>query len=131
VKEMRVSTLQIGILVLALVDAISHAFYVQFIVDSLSIGGYFLVSTILFAAGGFAALTSGKLFKPAVVGLIVLSLIDNVLILITATTPTPLSGGQAFGFSMGWMPLGSVQVFVIQVVLMVVAKYALAKRKTA
>lgn len=130
--EMRVSALQVGVFVIALVLAISHAFYVQFIFDSLSIGGYFLVSTILFAAGAFAALTSGKLFKPAVIGLFVLSLIDNLLILVTATTPTPLSGGQAFGFSTDWMPPGNVQVFVAQVVLMVLTGYVfLAKRKAA
>jgi hypothetical protein len=132
VVEMRVSALQVGIFVIALFLAISHAFYVQFISYSLSIGGYFLVSTILFAAGGFAALTSGKLFKPAVIGLFVLSLIDNLLILVTATTPTPLSGGQAFGFSTDWMPPGNVQVFVAQVVLMVLTGYVLlAKRKAA
>lgn len=130
--EMRVSALQVGVFVIALVLAISHAFYVQFISASLSIGGYFLVSTILFAAGAFAALTSGKLFKPAVIGLFVLSLIDNLLILVTATTPTPLSGGQTFGFSTDWMPPGNVQVFVAQVVLMVLTGYVfLAKRKAA
>jgi hypothetical protein len=132
VAEMRVSVVQVVILVIALFLAISHAFYVQFISYSLSIGGYFLVATILFAAGGFAALTSSKLFKPAVIGLFVLSLIDNLLILVTATTPTPLSGGQAFGFSMDWIPPGSIQVFVVQVVLMVLSSYVLlAKRKAA
>ncbi len=131
-EEMRFSALQVGIFVVALVLAISHAFYVQFISGSLSIGGYFLVSTILFAAGAFAALTSGKLFKPAVIGLFVLSIIDNLLILVTATTPTPLSGGQAFGFSTDWMPPGSVEIFVAQVVLMVLTAYVLlAKRKAA
>ncbi len=127
---MKFSAINVTILVVALVDAISHAFYVQFISFSLSIGGYFLVATILFAVGGIAALTTGKLFKPAVIGLFVLSLIDNLLILVTATTPTPLSGGQAFGFSMDWMPPGNVQVFVAQVVLMVLTAYVLvAKRK--
>ncbi len=131
-EEMRFSALQVGIFVVALVLAISHAFYVQFISGSLSIGGYFLVSTILLAAGAFAALTSGKLFKPAVIGLFVLSIIDNLLILVTATTPTPLSGGQAFGFSTDWMPPGSVEIFVAQVVLMVLTAYVLlAKRKAA
>jgi len=131
VRAMKVSSAKIAILVIALFVAISHAFYVEYISDSFSIGGYFLVTTILFAAGAFAALTSGKLFKPAVAGLFVLSLIDNLLILLTATTPTPLSGGQAFGFSMDWMPPGSVQVLVAQVVLMVFTGYVLLTMRKA
>ena len=130
-RAMKVSSAKIAILVIALFVAISHAFYVEYISDSFSIGGYFLVTTILFAAGAFAALTSGKLFKPAVAGLFVLSLIDNLLILLTATTPTPLSGGQAFGFSMDWMPPGSVQVLVAQVLLMVLTGYVLLTKRKA
>ena len=131
-RAMKGSAAKVAILAVALFVAISHAFYVEYISDSFSIGGYFLVTTILFAAGAFAALTSGKLFKPALAGLFVLSLIDNLLILLTATTPTPLSGGQAFGFSMDWMPPGSVQVLVAQVILMVFTGYVLlTKRKAA
>lgn len=87
---MHVSSVKVAILVVALFVAISHAFYVQYISDSFSIGGYFLVATILFAAGGLASLTQGKLFKPAVIGLFVLSLIDNLLILVTTSVATPL-----------------------------------------
>ena len=127
---MQVSPVKFAILVIALLVAISHAFYVQYISDSVSIGGYFLVATILFAAGGFAALTSGKLFKPAVIGLFALSLIDNLLILVTTSVATPLSGGQVFGWSTDWMPPGQVQVLIAQIILMLLTGYVLlAKRK--
>jgi len=127
---MQVSPVKVVTLLVALFVAISHAFYVQYISDSFSIGGYFLVATILFAAGGFAVLTSGKLFKPAVIGLFVLSVIDNLLILVTTSVATSLSGGQVFGWTMDWMPPGQVQVLIAQVVLMILTGYLLlAKRK--
>jgi len=128
---MKVSAVKVAILVVALFVAIAHAFYVQYISDSFSIGGYFLLATILFAAGGFAALTSGKLFKPAVIGLFVLSLIDNLLIFVTTSIPTPLSDGQVFGWSMDWMPPGQVQVLIAQVVLMVLTGYVLLTKREA
>ena len=128
---MKVPPVKIAILVVALIVAISHAFYVQYISDSFSIGGYFLLATILFAAGGFAALTSGKLFKPATIGLFVLSVIDNALIFVTTSVATPLSGGQVFGWSMDWNPPGQVQVLVAQVVLMILTVYVLLAKPKA
>jgi len=128
---MKVPPVKIAILVVALIVAISHAFYVQYISDSFSIGGYFLMATILFAAGGFAALTSGKLFKPATIGLFVLSVIDNALIFVTTSVATPLSGGQVFGWSMDWNPPGQVQVLVAQVVLMILTAYVLLAKPKA
>jgi len=128
---MKVPPVKIAILVVALIVAISHAFYVQYISDSFSIGGYFLLATILFAAGGFAALTSGKLFKPATIGLFVLSVIDNALIFVTTSVATPLSGGQVFGWSMDWNPPGQVQVLVAQVVLMILTAYVLLAKPKA
>jgi hypothetical protein len=125
------SGLKILILIVALIVAAFHALLVQFIAYSLSIGGYFLVATILFAAGAFATLSSGKLLKPALVGLFILALIDSALILITTSVPTPLSGGQVFGWSTDWNPPGQVQVLIAQIVLMILTGYALlSKRKT-
>jgi hypothetical protein len=121
-----------AILIVALINAIFHAILVQFIVYSFSTGLYFLVTAILFGAGGFAALSSGKLFKPAILGLFVLSLIDNVLIFITASFATPLSGGQAYGWATDLNPPGQVPVFIIQIVLMILTAYLLlSKRKAA
>jgi hypothetical protein len=128
---MQVSPVKVAILVVALIVAISHAFYVQYISDSFSIGGYFLLATILFAAGGFAALTSGKLFKPAAIGLFVLAVIDNALIFVTTSVATPLSGGQVFGWSMDWNPPGQVQVLIAQVVLMILTGYVLLAKPKA
>ncbi len=129
---MEKSGYRFAILIVALINAIFHAILVQFIVYSFSTGLYFLVTAILFAAGGFAALSSGKLFKPALMGLFVLSLIDNVLIFITASFATPLSGGQAYGWATDLNPPGQVPVFIIQIVLMILTAYLLlSKRKAA
>ncbi|HKM75354.1 MAG TPA: hypothetical protein VJZ32_02940 [Candidatus Bathyarchaeia archaeon] len=120
------------ILVVALINAVFHAILVQFIVYSVSNGLYFLVTAILFAVGGFAALSSGKLFKPAILGLFVLSLIDNILIFITASFATPLSGGQVYGWATDLNPPGQVPVFLIQILLMILTAYVLlSKRKTS
>jgi hypothetical protein len=119
------------VLVVALVNAVFHAILVQFIVYSVPNGLYFLVTAILFAAGGFAALSSGKLFKPAIIGLFVLSLIDNVLIFITASYATPLSGGQVYGWATDLNPPGQVPVFIVQIILMILTAYLLLLRKKA
>jgi len=122
--------LRIAVLVLALVNALFHAILVQFIVYSLVNGLYFLITAILFAAGGFAVLTSGRLFKPAAMGLFLLSIIDNILIVITASFATPLSGGQAYGWATDLNPPGQVPVFIVQVLLLILAAYLfLSKRK--
>jgi len=126
---MEKSVPRILILVVALVNAIFHAILVQFIVYSVPNGLYFLVTAILFAVGGFAALSSGKLFRPAIIGLLVLSLIDNVLIFITASYATPLSGGQVYGWATDLNPPGQVPVFIIQIILMVLAAYLLLSKK--
>jgi len=117
------------VLVVALVNAIFHAILVQFIIYSLPNGLYFLITAILFAVGGFAALSPGKLFKPAIVGLFVLSLLDNVLIFITASYATPLSGGQAYGWATDLNPPGQVPVFIIQIILMILTAYLLIPKK--
>jgi hypothetical protein len=93
---------------------------------------YFLVTALLFAAGGIAALSTGKLSKLAIPGLLALALIDNILIVITASFATPLSGGQAYGWATDLNPPGQVPVFIIQVVLMILTAYLLlSKRKAA
>jgi len=120
------------ILIVALINAIFHAILVQFIIYSFSTGLYFLVTAILFGAGGFASLSSGKLFKPALMGLFVLSLVDNILIFVTASFATPLSGGQVYGWGTDLNPPGQVPVFLIQVLLMILTAYVLfSKRRTS
>jgi hypothetical protein len=123
------SGLRIGILLVALVDAIFHGILVQFIAYSLVNGLYFLFTAILFAVGGFAVLTSGRLFKPAVTGLFLLALIDNILIFITASFATPLSGGQVYGWATDLNPPGQVPVFIVQVILMILTAVILRSKK--
>jgi len=128
---MQKSSLKIAILIVGLIVAVFHAILVQFIVYSLSIGGYFLVAAVIFAACSLAVLSSGRLFRLGAVGLFVLALIDNALIIITTSIPTPLSGGQVFGWSMDWNPPGQVQVLIAQVVLMILTGWALLSKRTA
>jgi len=123
--------LKIAVLVFAIVDAIFHGILVQFIQYSLVNGLYFLITAILFAVGGIAALASDRLSKIAVPGLFLLALIDNILIVITASFATPLSGGQAYGWATDLNPPGQVPVFIVQVILMLLtAVVSLAKKKT-
>ena len=126
---MEKSALRIGVLVVALINAVFHAILVQFIVYSLVNGLYFLVTTILFAAGGLAVMSSGKLSKPATVGLFVLALIDNLLIFITASFATPLSGGQAYGWATDLNPPGQVPVLIVQIILMLLTAILLFLKK--
>jgi len=116
---------KIAVFGVAVIVALLHAPYVRAIFFSTTVGGYFLVATILFAIGAFATLTSGRLLKLAFSGLLALSIIDCALIYATRTFPTPFFGGRVLGWSSGWMPPGTVQVFTAQVVLIVVTAYAL------
>ena len=128
---MEKSVLRVAVLVTAIIDAIFHGILVQFIQYSPVNGLYFLVTAILFAAGGIAALSSGKLSKLAIPGLFVFALIDNILIVITASFATPLSGGQPYGWATDLNPPGQVPVFIVQVILMLLtAVVLLSKKKT-
>ena len=123
-------TLRAATLVVALVDAIFHGILVQFIAYSLVNGLYFLVTAILFAAGGIAVLTSGRLLRPAAIGLLLLALIDNILIFITASFATPLSGGQVYGWATDLNPPGQVPVFIVQVALIILTALILLSKRT-
>ena len=126
------SGLRVGILLVGLINAIFHGILVQFIQYSLLNGLYFLVTAILFAAGGLATVISAKLSKIAVPGLLILALIDNILIVITASFATPLSGGQPYGWGSitDINPPGQIPVFIVQTVLILLTALLLAKRKT-
>jgi hypothetical protein len=126
---MQKSTPRLLTLVVALVNAIFHVILVQFIVYSVPNGLYFLITAVLFAVGGFAALSSGKLSKLAIPGLFTLALIDNILIVITASFATPLSGGQVYGWSTDLNPPGQVPVFIVQVILMILTAAVLIPKK--
>jgi hypothetical protein len=92
---------------------------------------YFLISGVLFLAGAIGAVTSGKLFRPSIIGLFVLALIDNILIVITTSFATPLSGGQAYGWATDLYPPGQVPVFIVQVILMILTAVVFLSKKKA
>ena len=83
----------------------------------LAIGAYFLVTTILFALGG-VLVAVGKLFKLANLGLVILSVLDNALLLYTRTMPNIFFHRQ-LSWSWGWYPVGTVQVLIGQTILIV------------
>jgi len=73
--------LRYAILIVSILIALGHTWWVQIIFRSMMIGGYFLIATILFLVGGvFAWRTSGAWFRFANLGLILLSILDNTLI---------------------------------------------------
>jgi hypothetical protein len=82
------------------------------------IGAYFLIATIVYVLGGFFV-ASGRLFKLANTGLIVLAVLDNVLLIYTRTMPN-IFLGRIIPWSTGWSPLGTVQVLLGQCLLIVV-----------
>ena len=82
------------------------------------IGAYFLISTILFAVGGIFV-AAGRLFRLANLGLIVLSILDNVLLIYTRTMPNIFFGSRSLHWSWGWYPLGTVQILIGQSILIV------------
>lgn len=81
------------------------------------IGTYFLISTIVFIVGGILV-AAGRLFKLASIGLILLSIIDNILLIYTRTMPNVFFG-TSLHWSWNWYPLGTVQVLVGQTILII------------
>jgi hypothetical protein len=64
-----------------------------------AIGAYFLLATVLYILGGIFVV-SGKLFKPANLGLIILAIVDNVLLIYTRAMPN-IFFGRAIPWSWG------------------------------
>jgi len=91
-----------------------------------AIGAYFLIATILYVLGG-VFVASGKLFKLANVGLIALAVIDNLLLIDTRTMPN-IFLGRIIPWSWGWFPLGTVQVLVGQLIIIVLCAVLLRKK---
>ena len=84
---------------------------------ALLIGLFFLVSTIIYLLGAiFAGL--GRFFKLTNYGLIAMAVIDELLLIYTREMPNVLFG-RMIPWSTGWFPLGTVQVFVGQLILIV------------
>lgn len=105
----------------AILMAYGHATLARIILApfpmALPIGGYFLISTIIYVLGALFV-ASGKMFKLSNVGLIALAIVDNILLVYTRTMPS-IFFGRIIPWSLGWYPLGTVQVLIGQICLIV------------
>jgi len=114
----------------SLLMAYGHAPLIRIITGSFPlafpIGLYFLVSTIIYILGAvFAGL--GRLFKLTNYGLIAMAVIDELLLIYTREMPNALFG-RMIPWSMGWFPLGTIQVFIGQLILIVLCAIRLKSK---
>ena len=91
----------------------------------LAIGAYFLFATIAYILGGIFVV-SGRLFKLSNVGLIILAVIDNLLLIYTRTMPN-IFFPRIIPWSWTWFPPGTGQIFIDQVVIIVLCAALLYK----
>jgi hypothetical protein len=90
------------------------------------IGLYFLVSTVIYLLGAvFAGL--GRLFKLTNYGLIAMAVIDELLLIYTREMPNILFS-HAVHWSIDWFPLGTAQVFIGQLILIVLCAIRLRSK---
>ena len=90
------------------------------------IGLYFLVSTIIYLLGAILA-PLGKLFKLTNYGLIAMAVIDELLLIYTREMPNIIFN-RVIHWSTGWYPLGTVQVLVGQLILIVLCAIQLKSK---
>lgn len=90
-----------------------------------AIGAYFLFAMVVYILGGILVAT-GKLFKLANIGMIVLAIVDNALLVYTRVMPN-IFFGREISWSWGWFPLGTVQVLIAQVLIVVLCAVLLYK----
>jgi hypothetical protein len=114
----------------SIVMAVGHAPLIRVITSSFPmafpVGLYFLVSTIIYLLGAvFASL--GKLFKLTNYGLIAMAVIDELLLIYTREMPNAIFG-HAIRWSTSWFPVGTVQVFIGQLILIVLCVIQLRSR---
>jgi hypothetical protein len=110
--------------------AVGHAPLIRIIMGpfpfAFSIGLYFLVSTVIYLIGAiFTGL--GKLFKLTNYGLIAMAVVDELLLIYTREMPNIIFGRMA-SWSTGWFPLGTVQIFVGQLILIVLCAVRLRSK---
>jgi hypothetical protein len=107
--------------------AYGHIPIIRAIFFSFSIGGYFLFATVVYILGGIFVVAN-KLFKLSNVGLIIMAAVDNLLLIYTRTMPN-IFFPRTIPWSWGWFPLGTVQVFIGQTILIVLCAILLYKQK--
>ena len=110
--------------------AVGHAPLIHAIFFSFQIGAFFLVSTLIYVIGGILVM-SGKLFRLANVGLILMAIIDNLLLIYTRTMPN-IFFSRVIPWSSHWFPVpGTVQIFFGQVLIVVLCCALLFNTKKA
>jgi len=114
----------------SIVMALGHVFLARLIAGPFPmpflIGLYFLVSTIIYVLGGiFSGL--GKLFKLTNYGLIAMAVIDELLLIYTREMPNAIFG-HTIPWSTSWFPVGTVQVFIGQLILIVLCAIQLRSK---
>jgi hypothetical protein len=92
------------------------------------LGSYFLIATIIYILGGILV-ASGKLFKLANIGLIILAVVDNVLLIYTRTMPN-IFFRRMIPWSWEWFSLGTVQILIGQAIIVVLCAYLLYTRQS-
>lgn len=96
--------------------AVGHAPLIRAIFMSFQFGAFFLFSTVVYVVGALL-IASGKLFKFANVGLILMAVADNVLLVYTRTMPS-IFFPRIIPWSSHWLPVpGTVQIFFGQIIL--------------
>ncbi len=80
---------------------------------------------IIYIVGGILV-ASGKLFRLANVGLVILAVVDNALLAYSRTMPN-IFFGRILPWSWGMFPLGTVEVFVGQTIIIVLCLVLLYK----
>jgi uncharacterized membrane protein len=101
----------------SLLMAFGHATLIRAIFFSIPIGGYFLVSTLIYVLGAIFLVTR-KLFKLTNFGLIVLAIIDEILLIYTRTMPN-IFFHRILPWSYDLYPLGTMQILIGQAILIV------------
>jgi uncharacterized membrane protein len=110
--------------------AVGHAPLIRAIFFSFQIGAFFLFSTLIYVIGGILVM-SGKLFKLANVGLILMAIIDNILLVYTRTMPN-IFFSRVIPWSSHWFPVpGTIQIFFGQAIIMVLCCVLLFNTKDA
>ena len=110
--------------------AVGHAPLIRAIFFSFQIGAFFLFSTLIYVVGGILIM-SGKLFKLANVGLILMAIIDNILLVYTRTMPN-IFVSKVIPWSSHWFPVpGTIQIFFGQAIIVVLCCVLLFNTKDA
>ena len=110
--------------------AVGHAPLIRAIFFSFQIGAFFLFSTLIYVIGGILVM-SGKLFRLANVGLILMAIIDNILLVYTRTMPN-IFFSRVIPWSSHWVPVpGTIQIFFGQAIIVVLCCVLLLNTKDA